>query len=73
MISAAQQEKLKLAAHNGEKAIDKVVAQIKKESPDLFHDEASMSERRFMHQPNPESKIRYASYCVPFPVMLKVA
>jgi hypothetical protein len=63
-----QQEALKLAAHNGEKAVDKVVAGLRKESPELFHDDASLRERGFYHQPNPESRIPHVGYVFPFPV-----
>lgn len=73
MFSKAQQEKLKLAAHNGEAAIGKAVAGLRKESPELFHDDTSLRERKFMHQPNPESRIPHAGYCVPFPTVQKVA
>jgi tRNA A58 N-methylase Trm61 len=73
MFSKDQQEKLKLAAHNGEKAVDKVIAGIKKESPELFHDETSLLDRVFYDQPDPQQRIPHAGYLRPFPPVLKVA
>jgi hypothetical protein len=66
MFSKDQQEKLKLAAHNGEKAVDKVIAGIKKESPELFHDDASIKDRVFFDQPDPGRKSHTPGICAHF-------
>lgn len=73
MFSKPQQEKLKSAVGKGEKILGQVIADIKKESPDLFHDDASVKDRVFCDQPDPQQRIPHAGYMRPFPTVLKVA
>lgn len=70
MFSKPQQEKLKSAVGKGEKILDKVIAGLREESPDLFHDDASVKDRVFFDQPDPQQRIPHAGYMRPFPVML---